>query len=123
MMSKIIYYSKIRQIGDFAKEALADGMLILFNEGAPSDLADYCFIHSHGELRQNLKIGQCIQLGKHAFQITSVGDVATTNFKELGHITLKFDGNCDAELPGTVHVVGEIPNQLNIDDEIIILTI
>lgn len=122
-MSKVIYHSKIKQIGDFAKEALADGMLILFKEGAPSDFANYCFIHSHDELRQNLEIGQCIQLGKHTYRITSVGEVATTNFKELGHITLRFDGNYEAELPGSVHVIGEIPNQLNIDDEIIILTI
>lgn len=122
-MSKVIYHSKVKQIGDFAKEALADGMLILFKEGAPSDLADYCFIHSHDELRQNLEIGQCIQLGKHTYRITSVGEVATTNFKELGHVTLRFDGNREAELPGSVHVTDEIPNQLNIDDEIIILTI
>ena len=45
-MSNVIYQSKINHIGEFAPDALADGMLILFKNGAPSDLADYCFVHS-----------------------------------------------------------------------------
>lgn len=121
-MSNVIYQSKINQIGEFAPDALADGMLILFKNGAPSDLADYCFVHSHDDLRQDLQVGQVFQIGKHTFQITSVGDVASTNFRELGHITLRFDGSSQAELPGTIHVKGDIPNQLFVGDEIKILT-
>ncbi|MCX8582914.1 MULTISPECIES: PTS glucitol/sorbitol transporter subunit IIA [unclassified Gilliamella] len=121
-MSNVIYQSKINQIGEFAPDALADGMLILFKNGAPSDLADYCFVHSHDDLKQDLQVGQVFQIGKHTFQITSVGDVASTNFRELGHITLRFDGSSQAELPGTIHVKGDIPNQLFVGDEIKILT-
>ncbi|TSJ90690.1 PTS glucitol/sorbitol transporter subunit IIA [Gilliamella apicola] len=121
-MSNVIYQSKINQIGEFAPDALADGMLILFKNGAPSDLADYCFVHSHDDLKQDIQSGQVFQIGKHAYQITSVGDVANTNFRELGHITLKFDGSNKAELPGTIHVKGDIPNQLFVGDEIKILT-
>lgn len=121
-MSNVIYQSKINQIGEFAPDALADGMLILFKNGAPSDLADYCFLHSHDDLKQDLQVGQVFQIGKYTFQITSVGDVASTNFRELGHITLRFDGCSQAELPGTIHVKGDIPNQLFVGDEIKILT-
>lgn len=121
-MSNVIYQSKINQIGEFAPDALADGMLILFKNGAPSDLADYCFVHSHDDLKQDLRVGQVFQIGKYTFQITSVGDVASTNFRELGHITLRFDGSSQAELPGTIHVKGDIPNQLFVGDEIKILT-
>ncbi|MCX8582289.1 PTS glucitol/sorbitol transporter subunit IIA [Gilliamella sp. B3482] len=121
-MSNVIYQSKINQIGEFAPDALADGMLILFKNGAPSDLADYCFLHSHDDLKQDLQVGQVFQIGKYTFQITSVGDVASTNFRELGHITLRFDGSSQAELPGTIHVKGDIPNQLFVGDEIKILT-
>ena len=121
-MSNVIYQSKINQIGEFAPDALADGMLILFKNGAPSDLADYCFIHSHEDLKQDLQVGQVLQIGKHIYHITSVGDVANTNFRELGHITLRFDGSSQAELPGTIHVKGDIPNQLFVGGEIKILT-
>ncbi|KES17702.1 PTS glucitol/sorbitol transporter subunit IIA [Gilliamella apicola] len=120
-MSNVIYQSKINQIGEFAPDALADGMLILFKNGAPSDLADYCFIHNHDDLKQDLQVGQVLQIGKHTYHITSVGDVANTNFRELGHITLRFDGSSQAELPGTIHVKGDIPNQLFVGDEIKIL--
>lgn len=38
-----------------------------------------------------------------------LGDVAEQNLRELGHITLRFDGQPQAEYPGTVHVVGPVP--------------
>ncbi|MWP49935.1 MULTISPECIES: PTS glucitol/sorbitol transporter subunit IIA [unclassified Gilliamella] len=120
-MSKTIYQSKINHIGEFAQEALADGMLILFKEGAPSDLADYCFIHSHDNFQLELLAGQTLQLGNQSYLITSVGEVANANFRQLGHITLKFDGSHQAELPGTVHLDGQCPIQLAIGDEIKIL--
>ncbi|OCG13906.1 PTS glucitol/sorbitol transporter subunit IIA [Gilliamella sp. App6-5] len=120
-MSKTIYQSKINHIGEFAQEALADGMLILFKDGAPSDLADYCFVHSHDDFQQELQVGQALQLGNQSYLITSVGEVANANFRELGHITLKFDGNHEAELPGNVHLDGQCPNQLSVGDEIKIL--
>ncbi|MWN06205.1 PTS glucitol/sorbitol transporter subunit IIA [Gilliamella sp. Pas-s95] len=120
-MANVIYHSKINQIGEFAQEALADGMLILFKNGAPADLAEYCFVHSHDDLQQDLQVGQEIKLGKHVYEITAVGDVGSINFRELGHITLRFDGNHQAELPGTVHVKGDLPDQLSVGDEIIIL--
>ena len=36
-------------------------------------------------------------------------DVAEQNLRELGHITLRFDGHREAEFPGTVHVAGPVP--------------
>lgn len=120
-VDNIIYQAKIKQIGEFAQEALADGMLILFKEGAPADLADYCFVHSHGELKQALQAGQQLKLGNYCYTITAVGDVANVNLRELGHITLRFDANNVAELPGSVHVDNAIPTQLLVGDEIIIL--
>lgn len=38
-----------------------------------------------------------------------LGDVAEQNLRELGHITLRFDGHREAEFPGTVHVAGPVP--------------
>ena len=36
--------------------------------------------------------------------------VAEQNLRELGHITLRFDGLSEAEFPGTVHVAGPVPD-------------
>lgn len=121
-MTNIIYRSVISGIGEFAVEVLADGMLITFKEGGPADLADYCFTHSHGELIADLAAGQIIKLGELSYVITAVGEVATTNFRELGHITLRFDGKDTPELPGTVHVNGQVPKQLSVGDTILVVT-
>ena len=40
---------------------------------------------------------------------SAVGEVAEQNLRELGHITLRFDGQPQAEYPGTVHVAGPVP--------------
>ncbi len=45
-----------------------------------------------------------MELGEQRYAVTAVGDVAEQNLRELGHITLRFDGQPQAEYPGTVHV-------------------
>lgn len=44
--------------------------------------------------------------------VTAVGEVAEQNLRELGHITLRFDGHREAEFPGTVHVAGPVPDAI-----------
>lgn len=122
-MSHTIYQATISTIGQFATDVLADGMLIIFKNGAPDALADYCFCHTHSELKQDLIIGQILILGSQKYPITAVGEVATQNLRELGHITIRFDSNPSAELPGTIHVAGITPHKLTIGDEIRFLII
>ncbi len=40
--------------------------------------------------------------GQHRYPVTAVGSVAEDNLRELGHVTLRFDGLSEAEFPGTV---------------------
>lgn len=120
-MTNIIYQSIISSIGDCAADMLSDGMLIMFDEGCPADLADYCFTHSHGRLNNELTMGQTLKLGNYFYTITAVGSVANTNFRELGHLTVRFDGQNIAELPGTIHVNGDKPNKLCVGDNIVII--
>ena len=51
-------------------------------------------------------------LGLVGYAVTAVGDVAEQNLRELGHITLRFDGHREAEFPGTVHVAGPVPDAI-----------
>lgn len=105
----VIYQTTITRIGQSAADALSDQMLITFREGAPADIEEFCFIHCHGELNGKLKAGGQLELGKARYAVTAVGDVAEQNLRELGHITLRFDGQPRAEYPGTVHVEGPVP--------------
>lgn len=112
---KVIYQTVITKIGDFARDALEEKMLITFKQGAPEDLEDYCFIHRHDELKSTLQIGDRLKIGSQDYKITSVGGVASFNLKELGHITLRFDSATIPEYPGTVHLDGDIPAEIDIN--------
>ena len=111
-VSGFIYQTTITRIGASAIDALSDQMLITFREGAPADLEEYCFIHCHGELKGALHPGLQFTLGQHRYPVTAVGSVAEDNLRELGHVTLRFDGLNEAEFPGTVHVAGPVPDDI-----------
>ena len=108
----VIYQTTITRIGACATDALSDQMLITFREGAPADIEEFCFIHCHGELNGVLQAGIQFELGQHRYPVTAVGSVAEMNLRELGHITLRFDGQSEAEFPGTVHVAGPVPDAI-----------
>lgn len=95
----VIYQTTITRIGQSAPDALSDQMLITFREGAPADIEEFCFIHCHGELNGSLQAGIQFELGQHHYPVTAVGSVAEQNLRELGHITLRFDGLSEAEFP------------------------
>ena len=67
---------------------------------------------NHGELAGTLQPGAELQLGEQRYPVTAVGEVAEQNLRELGHITLRFDGHREAEFPGTVHVAGPVPDAI-----------
>ena len=98
----VIYQTTITRIGASATDALSDQMLITFREGAPADLEE------KGELHPGLQF----TLGQHRYPVTAVGSVAEDNLRELGHVTLRFDGLNEAEFPGTVHVAGPVPDDI-----------
>ncbi len=107
----VIYQTTITRIGQSAADALSDKMLITFREGAPADIEEFCFIHCHGALNGELQGPAAqLELGEARYPVTAVGDVAEQNLRELGHITLRFDGQPQAEYPGTVHVAGPVPD-------------
>lgn len=104
-----IFKTTITHIGGCAREALLDDMLITFREGAPADIEEFCFIHQHGNTAGELQVGGVMELGENRYPITAVGDVATLNLRELGHVTVRFDGDTQAEFPGSIHVAGATP--------------
>lgn len=51
-----------------------------------------------------------VEIGEQRYRVTAVGSVAEQNLRELGHITLCFDGQNEAKFPGTVHLAGPTPD-------------
>ncbi len=101
-----LFYGEITLIGELAREALEDNMMILFNDTAPCDLADYCFIHHQSVEKGHIDLNSTLLVDDVAYVVTAVGPAANINLQQLGHITIKFDGADTPELPGCIHVLG-----------------
>lgn len=99
-----IYKTVVNKIGKDAQQFKSINMLIFFGEEAPQMLADSCFIISVNELKQEIKDGMTLKIGDEKYKITAVGNEVNTNLKNLGHIAVKFTGETDAKLPGSLYV-------------------
>lgn len=100
----VVYETKINKIGPLVSEFLGDKMLILFGENAPEELADYCLSIEVNPLQDDIQVGDRLVLGSKEYMITAVGDAVKKNLTTLGHITLKFDGATEVDLPGTLYL-------------------
>lgn len=120
---KTIYQSTFIASGSNAAESLDDNFIITFGEGVPDEIAEYCFIHQPEQmLLETLLPGAILSIGDHSWPITAVGDVAEINLRELGHVTVKFDGAKQADCPGTIHVEGAVPIAITSGQKFRILT-
>ncbi|MPQ23891.1 PTS glucitol/sorbitol transporter subunit IIA [Bacillus paralicheniformis] len=100
----MLYETKINRIGDQATAFSDEKMLILFGEGAPDELKDYCLSIDIKPVEGDFNEGDELILGGESYKITAVGGAVRQNLANLGHITLKFDGSASAELPGTLYL-------------------
>lgn len=116
-----IYNREIVEIGEFLQDSYEDKFIILFDEKAPEEYREYCTLHKGDELNGIIEIGDIISLGNEEYKITAVGNVVNQNLKELGHITIKFDGAIEANQPGTLHVEDKEIKRLIVGDKIEII--
>lgn len=117
-MSQPLHQLDVVSVGNFVPTYLKENKLILFSDPVPDDIGEYCAVHRSKEFNAVLAPGQVLKINNYRYHITAVGSVATANLKQLGHITLNFDGASIAELPGTVHLCGRVPENINPGDHI-----
>ena len=104
------YYSEITGWGNDALYFLSDkesNFIIIFNEGAPPELAEIAILHKPAPLLTNLEIGDSVLICDKAFTITAIGTEAEHTLKELGHCTFSFKGGTEPERPGCIMLEGE----------------
>lgn len=112
------FHAIVTKIGKFAKDSLADDMLILFSQNAPEDVADYCFIHDMAITGGIITTESTLLIANEDYIVTAVGATASKNLRDLGHITIKFDAMTKPEFPGTIHVIGHCPTSIKLGDYI-----
>lgn len=105
-----IYKTIVTELGESVTEFYSEKMIVLFKGGAPAELAEFCVIHEENKLYENIQPGDVFKIDDSEFRITAVGSSVNENLQNLGHITLKFDGAQEAELPGTLYLENsEVP--------------
>lgn len=107
----MVYETEIVDFGSSAEMFKAENMMILFGDNAPDDLADYSYIIKIHSVNGKIEPGMVVSFNEESYEITAVGGVVEKNLGDLGHITLKFDGAREAELPGTLYLENkELPD-------------
>lgn len=100
-MNSTIYKTHIVSIG---ASALDDNTVIFFRDDVPDYLAEYCYLIAPGEGGYDIQAGSQLFLGDARCPVTAIGDAALENFRQLGHLTVHFDGAQEAVRPGSIHV-------------------
>jgi PTS system glucitol/sorbitol-specific IIA component len=100
-----IYLSEVTEIGPEVAEFLESGLLILFEDGAPPELAEMSVMHKPESVREEPpEAGDILVIGDREFRITAIGEKAWTNVQVLGHAVFKFNGATEVELPGEIYL-------------------
>jgi PTS system glucitol/sorbitol-specific IIA component len=101
-----IYLTEVTEIGPEVAEFLEAGLLILFEAGAPPELAEIAVLHQpiSGPREDAPEAGDILVIGSREFRITAVGYKAWQNIQDLGHAVFKFSGLEEAELPGEIYL-------------------
>ena len=105
-MEEPIYLTEVTEIGPEVAEFLEAGLLILFQAGAPPELAEIAVLHEpiSGPREDPPEAGDVLTIGSREFRLTAIGSKAWQNVHQLGHAVFKFSGSREAELPGEIHL-------------------
>ena len=117
----IKYEAEVTQIGTLVAEFINAGILVFFGEDAPPELVEFSIIHNGSILEKDIAPGDSVVIDDHEFKVLAVGEVANTNFRNLGHLILKFNGKTKVELPGDVCVEKKKVPGIEIGSKLIII--
>ncbi|NLG92650.1 MAG: PTS glucitol/sorbitol transporter subunit IIA [Clostridiales bacterium] len=115
------YKSTVTGIGESVAEFMEAGFIIIFNNNAPQEMADLAVLHTIENLSEDVKVGDTFVISGKQYTVTAVGGEANYTLREMGHCTLKFDGNDTAELPGHIELKGDGVPTVKVGDTIEIL--
>lgn len=99
------YRTLITQVGPDVADLIDGGMLILFADGSPPELAEVSVLHrvAEGPTPEAPPIGTEISIGAVTAKLTAIGDYAWNKIGDMGHVVINFDGATSAGRPGEIN--------------------
>ena len=96
------YRTVVTAVGPEVGDLLEGGVLILFADGAPPELAEVSVLHAaaEGPTAPPPPVGARLTIGDVATRLTAVGPLAWAKIAEMGHVVINFDGATTAGRPG-----------------------
>jgi PTS system glucitol/sorbitol-specific IIA component len=101
------YKTTITKLGDSYGEIFEQGMVIVFNDNAPEELAELSALHTPAKLSADVKTGDEVVLGNKRYTVTAAGKEANYTLGKMGHCTFIFTGAAEAELDGHIVLKGD----------------
>jgi len=87
-----------------ARELIAGGVLILFAEGAPPELAEVSVLHriTMPPAAEAPAAGATLRFAGVATRLSAIGDKAWSKISDIGHVVINFNGAATAPRPGEI---------------------
>ncbi|MEO3388373.1 PTS glucitol/sorbitol transporter subunit IIA [Mesorhizobium sp. CAU 1741] len=100
----VLLKTRVTAVGPEVADLAEGGVIILFAEGSPPELAEVSVLHRSDEGPSNEAplVGASISIGEVAAQITAVGATAWSKVLDIGHVVISFNGATQAERPGEI---------------------
>lgn len=102
-----LWSATVDRVGEEAAVMIDAGVIILFGDPVPAALADVSIVHQGGtQPVRALVPGDRFQLGEQIWTITEVGDRASINLAQLGHVVFYINQPEQDLLPGAIKATG-----------------
>ena len=112
------YRTRVVSIGDQVDAFVKAQILVLFQAGAPEELASFSVLHQPEITSGTVEVGDTLVLRSESYRVRAVGSVANENLQALGHLVVKCNNLDEPELPGDVCVDAKPLVMLAVGDEI-----
>ena len=98
----VLFSTTVTAIGPDVADLLEGGVLILFADGAPPELAEVSVTHRvEGEPSAEPPTpGATIRIGSVETALTGIGPLAWAKVRDIGHVVINFNGASAPERPG-----------------------
>ncbi|MCX7303944.1 MAG: PTS cellobiose transporter subunit IIB [Hyphomicrobiales bacterium] len=100
----VLLRTRVTEIGPEVADLAEGGVVILFADGSPPELAEVSVLHKAETAPSDdaPTKGASIAIGGITATITAVGTAAWAKVRDIGHVVINFNGASEAERPGEI---------------------